>query len=51
MVRIICGVILDVGYGKKRVEDIEKAFADGRREKLGKTLPAKALVLESVEYE
>ena len=51
MVRIIVGVLLDVGYGKKTVEDIEKAFKDGKREKLGKTLSAKALCLESVEYE
>ena len=51
MVRIIVGVLLDVGYGKKKVEDIEKAFIEGKREELGRTLPAKALCLEKVEYD
>ncbi len=50
MVRIIAGVILDIGYGKKSVADIEKAFSSGKREVLGKTLPAKGLTLEKVEY-
>lgn len=51
MVRIIVGVLLDIGYGKKKVEDIEKAFIEGKREELGRTLPAKALCLEKVEYD
>lgn len=51
MVRIMAGVILDVGYQKMSVEDIERAFKEKKRERLGKTLPAKALVLENVDYE
>ena len=50
MVRIISGVLLDVGYGKKSEDDILNAFSTGRRELLGKTLPAKGLTLIEVEY-
>ncbi len=51
MVRIISGVLLDVGYGKKTKEDILLAFETGKREVLGKTLPAKGLTLINVKYE
>ncbi len=50
MVRIICSAILDVGYGKLKKEDIIKAFESGKREVLGKTLPARGLMLQKVEY-
>ena len=50
MVRIISGVLLDVGYGKKTSEDILLAFETRKREVLGKTLPAKGLTLVGVEY-
>ncbi len=50
MVRIMVGAILDVGYGKKSLQDIEQAFTNGKRETLGKTLPAKGLTLQKVEY-
>lgn len=50
MVRIIAGVLLDVGLGKKTEQDIVLAFNTGKRETLGKTLPAKALTLISVIY-
>lgn len=51
MVRIIVGVLLDIGYGRKTVDDIVYALNSGKRDILGKTLPAKGLCLESVEYE
>ncbi len=50
MVRIMVGAILDIGYKKRSVEDIKKAFESGKREVLGKTLPAKGLTLVKVEY-
>ena len=50
MVRIISGVLLDVGYGKKTSEDILLALETRKREVLGKTLPAKGLTLVGVEY-
>ncbi len=51
MVRIIAGVLLDVGLGKKSEQDIISAFNTGKRETLGKTLPAKALTLKKVDYD
>ncbi len=50
MVRIVSGVLLDVGYGKIDKEDILLAFETGKREILGKTLPAKGLTLVEVKY-
>ena len=50
MVRIIAGTLLDVGYEKKAKEDIILALKDGKRARLSKTLPAKALTLKQVEY-
>ena len=50
MVRIISGALLDVGYGSKTLADIKRALETGKREILGKTLPAKALTLISVLY-
>ncbi len=50
MVRIISGAILDVGYNKITLLDIERALETGKRELLGKTLPAKGLTLVKVEY-
>ena len=51
MVRIIAGVLLDVGLGKKSEQDIISAFNTGKRETLGKTLPAKGLTLKKVDYD
>ena len=51
MVRIIAGTILEVGQGKIRLEDLEKIIASEDRKLAGKTLPAKALMLVSVEYD
>jgi tRNA pseudouridine38-40 synthase len=50
MVRIIAGAMVDIGYSRLQKEDIERAFSTGKREILGKTLPAKGLTLVKVEY-
>ncbi len=50
MVRIMVGALLDIGQGKLVLEDISSALTTGRRDRLGKTLPAKGLCLVSVEY-
>jgi tRNA pseudouridine38-40 synthase len=50
MVRIIAGTLLAAGQGKLDETDIINAFKNGDRKSAGKTLPAKGLVLKSVEY-
>ena len=50
MVRIIVGTLLDIGYGKKTVEQLEIAIQKGDRKLCGKTVSAKGLALYSVEY-
>ena len=50
MVRIIAGTILEIGMGRRSEEDIEKAFSTQERKYAGKTLDAKGLCLEKVEY-
>ena len=50
MVRTMAGTLLEVGQGKKTVLDIEKMLKSGDRSLCGRTLPAKALTLMSVEY-
>ncbi len=50
MVRIISGALIDVGNSVKTKTDIIEALRTGKRDLLGKTLPAKALTLKSVEY-
>ena len=51
MVRIISGTILEVGLGKIKPEEIPQIIEQKDRQKAGKTLPAHALYLVSVEYE
>ncbi len=51
MVRIIAGTLLEVGKNTKTTADIEKMFAEGKRELGGKTLSAKGLCLVKVEYQ
>ncbi len=51
MVRIIVGTLVKLGENKCELCDIEKMFSTGERELGGKTLPAKGLCLETVEYE
>lgn len=48
MVRIMAGELYEIGCGKQC--EIERAFQTGRRDLLGKTMPAKGLTLVSVEY-
>lgn len=51
MVRTLVGELLDLASGKKSTESLLKAFATGKRDLLGKTMPAKGLTLLNVEYE
>ena len=50
MVRILCGTALAYAEDKITENDILKMFKTGTRSLGGKTLPAKALCLKSVEY-
>lgn len=50
MVRIIVGTLLDVGQGKKQVEDIKNIITSKNRALAGKTVSAKGLFLFNVEY-
>ena len=50
MVRIIAGTLLEVGYDKISLEQIENSFSKKGEKARGKTLPAKALKLLNVEY-
>ena len=51
MVRVMAGTLLAAGYGELTGTDVEKALSSGKRDKLFKTMPAKGLTLESVEYD
>ena len=50
MVRIICGTLVEVGFGKLKPEDISGIIKTQKRENAGKTLPAHGLYLVNVEY-
>lgn len=50
MVRIIVGTLIDVGRGKLENDDILNIFKSKNRQKAGKTMPAKGLILKNVEY-
>lgn len=50
MVRIIVGTLLEVGTGKKSVDDIDRIFASSKREDAGFTVPACGLILWEVDY-
>ena len=50
MVRIIVGTLLEVGYGRKTVEDVKKALDAEDRRLAGFLVPAKALYLKEVKY-
>ena len=50
MVRTMAGELLDLASGKKAEESLQTAFQTGDRNLLGKTMPAKGLLLQSVEY-
>lgn len=51
MVRTMVGELLDLSEGRRTEESLALAFETGRRELLGKTMPAKGLTLLQVEYE
>ena len=50
MVRIIVGTLLEVGYGKKTIKDVEFALESQSRKNAGYLVPAYALFLKSVKY-
>ncbi len=50
MVRIIVGTLVKLGERKCALRDIEQMLISGNRDFGGKTVPAKGLCLESVEY-
>ena len=50
MVRIIAGTLVYVGIGKLTPDDVALILQNGDRKRAGKTLGAKGLVLEKVEY-
>jgi tRNA pseudouridine38-40 synthase len=50
MVRIIVGVLIDVGVGKIQVESIQKILKAKKRQMAGPTAPAKGLSLIKVSY-
>lgn len=50
MVRTLTGELLELASGRRTEESLAEAFRTGRRELLGKTMPAKGLTLLSVEY-
>lgn len=51
MVRTIAGELLDIGRGRLTISDLKRTLETGDRTGVGKTMPAKGLALESVEYE
>ena len=51
MVRTMTGELLDLAQGKRTETSLMEAYQTGRRELLGKTMPAKGLTLMEVRYE
>ena len=51
MVRTMVGELLDLASGRRTAESLMQAYATGERALLGKTMPAKGLTLERVEYQ
>jgi tRNA pseudouridine38-40 synthase len=50
MVRIFAGTILDVGLGRRTIEDVRRALETGERAAAGATLPAQGLCLMWARY-
>ncbi len=50
MVRIIAGTLVEIGLGRRAPLEIEKILQEGVRKEAGITMPAKGLILCSVEY-
>lgn len=51
MVRTMAGELLDIASEKRTKESLQTAYEIGERGLLGKTMPAKGLLLVNVEYE
>ena len=51
MVRTMVGEILDLASNRKTKKSLFEAFETGDRNLLGKTMPAKGLLLQKVEYD
>ena len=51
MVRTMVGELLELSHGRRTKKSLEEAFKTGKRELLGKTMPAKGLTLMTVEYD
>ena len=51
MVRAIVGTLLDIGLGKKSVQDFRMIIESKNRSKAGVSVPAKGLFLTKVEYD
>jgi len=50
MVRVLVGTMLEVGRGRRSVEDFESLLGGASRERAGETAPAHGLYLVSVRY-
>ena len=50
MVRAIVGTLLEVGSGKKTIEDFRKIIESKNRSKAGLSVPAKGLFLTAIKY-
>ena len=50
MVRAIVGTLLEVGSGKKTVEDFKEIIESKNRSKAGLSVPAKGLFLTAIKY-
>lgn len=51
MVRIIAGTLLEVGYGKRKPEEMEQILLGKNRALAGPTAPAHGLILDRYEYD
>lgn len=50
MVRILAGTLLEVGQGRKSLDDVTTALTSGDRSRSGRTLPPQGLCLVNVTY-
>ena len=50
MVRILVGTLMEVGFGTREPETIQKILKEGVRSEAGETAPAKGLFLTEVIY-
>ena len=50
MVRTIAGTMINYAEGSLTEEEIARSLKEGDREAVGRTMPAKGLTLESVDY-